>query len=108
VATNAQAGASVQADGGEVTWTSDQNADFLAASVFGCDQSVERLDEVGDSATFTGCSGGVDVTVTAYSDDGDSTVIVTAYSDDGDSTVIVTAYSDDGDSTVIVNKSFDV
>lgn len=78
VETNVQAGAAVQSDGDEitVTWTSNQNADYLVASAPGCDGGDQQLSAVGRSATFTDCAPDVQVTVTAYTDEGDATVIV--------------------------------
>jgi hypothetical protein len=59
-----------------VTWTSNQNADYLVAAVSGCDETEARLDTVGDAATFTNCATDVFVRVTAYTDEGDATVII--------------------------------
>lgn len=79
VETNVQAGASVTSDGDEVrvTWTSNQNADYLVAAVSGCDETEAQLDVVGDSATFTNCASDVFVRVTGYTDEGEATVIFT-------------------------------
>lgn len=76
-----QAGASVEVDDAdtvEVTWTSNQNAEYLSATfesdTAGVDQ--RRLDDVGESTTYEGDDGEtVQVTVTAHAGDR-STVIL--------------------------------
>jgi flagellin-like protein len=83
VQSNVQAGASVTADGGDitVTWTSNQNADYLTATLGDTSACTTAFSgsatEVGQSLTAGDCSGTVKVTVTASTNEGQDTVIVT-------------------------------
>jgi flagellin-like protein len=81
VSTNVQAGASVTTDGDAdeitVTWSSNQNADYLTVSTDCGTDIASSIKDVGSSETATGCTGGTHhVTVTAHTAEGDSTVII--------------------------------
>jgi flagellin-like protein len=83
VSTNVQAGASVTAEDGDitVTWTSNQNADYLTATTDKsgpCTFSGGSISQVGQSLTTGDCTGKtVKVTVTASTQEGQNTVIIT-------------------------------
>jgi flagellin-like protein len=80
VQSNVQAGASVTAEGEDitVTWTSNQNADELIVTQDGtCNLPTPTITEVGGSVTADTCgTGTTTITVTAQTDQGQKTVIL--------------------------------